>query len=80
VLLINREFVIILSIAGVLGSVGGFYLTKMLLTEIYAYHIPVSLGPVLAGAIIIFTTGILTTTSAIFKAARANPVKSLRAD
>jgi ABC-type antimicrobial peptide transport system permease subunit len=80
VLLINREFVIILSIAGVLGSVGGFYLTRMLLTEIYAYHIPVSLGPVLAGAIIIFTTGILTTTSAIFKAARANPVKSLRAD
>jgi hypothetical protein len=31
---LNKEFIVILSIAGILGAVGGFYLTDALLQEI----------------------------------------------
>lgn len=76
--LLNREFVIILVIAMILGSVGGYYLTNALLKEIYAYHIPVGLIPVTLCAIMIFIIGILTTSTTILKAARSNPVHTLR--
>lgn len=76
--LLNREFVIILIIAVILGSVGGYYLTNALLKEIYAYHIPVGLVPVSMCAILIFVIGILTTSTTILKAARSNPVHTLR--
>src|SRR5690349_8998110 len=36
VLLLNREFIIILSFAAVGGSVGGYFITKLLLGSIYA--------------------------------------------
>ncbi|HMI66631.1 MAG TPA: FtsX-like permease family protein [Cyclobacteriaceae bacterium] len=78
--LLNREFVIILSIAAVLGSVGGYFLTGMLLGELYAYHIPVGIVSVILCAILIFIIGIFTTSSTILRAARANPVESLRTE
>jgi ABC-type antimicrobial peptide transport system permease subunit len=78
--LLNREFVIILSIAAVLGSVGGYFLTNILLGELYAYHIPVGIVSVILCAILIFGIGIFTTSSTILRAARANPVESLRTE
>jgi len=80
VALLNREFVIILTISGVLGSVGGFYLVDLLLAQIYAYHIPVGILPVVICAVIIFIIGIFTTSMTILKAAKANPVKTLRSE
>lgn len=76
--LLNREFVITLLIAVVLGAVGGYYLTDALLDEIYAYRIAVGLVPVIICSCIIFLTGILTTSTTILKAARSNPVDTLR--
>jgi ABC-type antimicrobial peptide transport system permease subunit len=76
--LLNREFIIILTIAGILGSVGGYFFTEALLAEIYAYHIAVSLIPVVVCALVIFVIGISTTSSTILRAAKANPVDSLR--
>jgi len=80
VTLLNKEFVIILTISGILGSVGGFYLVDLLLTQIYAYHIPVGVFPVVICAVIIFVIGIFTTSMTILKAAKANPVKTLRSE
>lgn len=80
VLLLNREFIAVLLIAGVLGSIGGYLLTGTLLGEIYTYHISVGLVPVLLSALLIFVIGIFTTSITILKAARANPVKTLRSE
>lgn len=76
--LLNREFVIILAIAGILGSVAGYYLTDALLKEIYAFHVPVGIVSVIVCSLFIFGVGIFTTSATIFKAARANPVNTLR--
>lgn len=78
VFLLNREFVIILAGAGILGSIAGYYLTNALLNEIYTYHIPVGIASVVVCTLFIFCIGILTTSSTIFRAARANPVDTLR--
>jgi ABC-type antimicrobial peptide transport system permease subunit len=76
--LLNREFVIILSVAGVLGAVAGYYLTNALLKEIYAYHVPVGMISIVLSTLFIVAVGIFTTSTTIFKAARANPVDTLR--
>jgi putative ABC transport system permease protein len=76
--LLNREFVIILSFAGILGAVGGYYLTNAMLKAIYAYYIPVGIISVVACTLFIFGVGIFTTSTTIFKAAKTNPVDTLR--
>ncbi len=76
--LLNKEFVIILAIAGILGSGAGYYLTNALLKEIYAFHVPVGIASVVVCSLFIFGVGIFTTSATIYKAARANPVNTLR--
>lgn len=76
--LLNREFIVILFIAGILGSVVGYYLTNLLLKEIYAFHIPVGIVSVVGCTIFIFLVGIFTTSTTILRAAKANPVDTLR--
>ena len=78
--LINREFVIVLVLAAVAGSIGGYYATNKLLGILYAYHISVGLVPVVLSAAFIFGIGIFTTSVTILQAARANPVSSLRTE
>lgn len=78
VMLLNKEFVIILAIAGVLGSVGGYFGTSWMLDLIYAYHTPMNLIPVILSALAIFFVGLSTTSFTILKAAKANPVDTLR--
>jgi putative ABC transport system permease protein len=78
VALINKEFVIILVIAMALGAAGGYYATDWLLSEIYAYHVAVGAIPVVACALSIFFIGISATSTTILKAAKTNPVNTLR--
>jgi putative ABC transport system permease protein len=76
--LLNKEFIVILTIAGILGSIAGYYLTNALLKELYAFHIPVGIVSVIICSLFIFGVGIFTTSATILKAARANPVNTLR--
>lgn len=78
--LMNREFVIVLIVAGLLGSVGGYYATEKLLGILYAYHISVGLIPVVLSALFIFGVGIFTTSVTILRAAKSNPVNTLRTE
>lgn len=80
VTLLNREFAIILVAAAIVGSIGGYYLTTALLEEIYEYYLPVGLLPIALCALAVFAMGIVTTSSTIFRAARANPVETLRTE
>ncbi len=79
-LLLNREFMILLGCAMLLGCAGGYYLTLLLMDEIYAYHVVIGIVPVLLCGICVFAIGILTTSSTIYRAAKANPVDSLRTE
>jgi putative ABC transport system permease protein len=80
VTLLNREFIIILMAAGVIGAVAGFYLTDAMLSQIYKIHVAVGIGTVVFCAVFIFVVGILTTSSTILKAAKTNPVDTLRSE
>jgi len=80
VLLLNREFLIILTAAALLGAIGGFFLTDALLASIYAHRISVTAVPVLLCAFTIFIIGMLTTSFTILKAAKTNPVDTLRTE
>jgi ABC-type antimicrobial peptide transport system permease subunit len=53
-LLLNKEFVIILILAGLVGAIGGYFGTAWLMDLIYAYRIPISLMPILSASFLIF--------------------------
>lgn len=78
--LLNKEFTIILLIAACIGSVAGYFLTDMMLSAIYAYRIAVGIIPAILCALAIFGVGIFTTSATIVKAARSNPVDTLRTE
>jgi len=78
--LLNREFIIVLFIAGIIGGVSGYFLTGAILANIYAYHIAVGIIPVVLCALMIFLVGIFTTSTTILRAARSNPVDTLRSE
>ncbi|MEP2023036.1 MAG: FtsX-like permease family protein [Reichenbachiella sp.] len=76
--LLNKEFIIILVTAGILGSVGGYFGATWILDLIYAFHIPIQLTTVALSALAIFIIGITTTSITIYRGAQANPVDTLR--
>lgn len=76
--LMNKEFIVLMMIAGAVGSAGGYFLTGALLDEIYAYHIPIGTIPVAICTVVIICVGLSTTCMTIFKAAKSNPVDTLR--
>ncbi len=76
--LINKEFVIILVVAMVLGGVGGFFLSNALLNSLYVQHIQVGVLPVLIGGLFIFLLGTAITSNTIFRATLVNPTKTLK--
>jgi putative ABC transport system permease protein len=80
VALLNREFVIILFCAGILGAVAGYFLTEAMLSQIYKIHVSVGVATVISCALLIFVIGILTTSSTILGAAKSNPVDTLRSE
>jgi ABC-type antimicrobial peptide transport system permease subunit len=78
--LLNREFAILLVAAALLGGAGGFSLTSALLNDLYVHHVPVGAVPVLLSGLLVLGLGISAAGISILRAARANPVESLKAD
>lgn len=76
--LINKEFAIILVLAMIFGGIGGYFLTNILLEDIYATHIEVGFLTIALCGLFIFIIGMATTSGTIFKAAVANPATTLR--
>jgi len=78
--LINTEFAIILLVAGIFGSVGGYYLTDGLLSSLYAQRISVGALPLVVCSVFVILVGISATSVTIWGAAKENPVKALKAE
>lgn len=76
--LLSREFAFILGFAALIGCGGGYYLSKLLMDSIYALHVPIGLFPLIMAAVVIVLVGLISTGFTILRAARANPVRSLR--
>lgn len=75
---VSKEFILILGISAVLGSIAGYYLTDMLMASIWTYYIPFNPWVfVLSIAILFFISGI-TIGGKVFKAASVNPAHILR--
>ena len=75
---VSKEFMIILAIASILGSVAGYYLAEMLMANIWTYYVPINpFVIILSIFILLFISGI-TIGAKVFKAASVNPAFILR--
>ena len=75
---ISKEFAVILAIASLLGSVGGYFLAKMFMASIWTYYVPIEFVTIILSVFILFIVSALTIGGKVLKAARFNPVDTLR--
>lgn len=78
--LINIEFAIILLVAGLLGGIGGYFMTDGLLTSLYAQRVAVGLLPVSLCSVFVVAVGLSATSLTIWGPATENPVKALKGE
>jgi putative ABC transport system permease protein len=76
--LVSRKFLIVLLIASILGCVGGYYLSNMLMDSIWDYFVAINIGILLLAASVMFFATIFTIIFKIGRATLKNPVISLR--
>lgn len=74
---ISREFVIILSISGLLGCAAGYYLANMLMASIWAYYTPIGASIFILALGTLITASVLTIGGKIFRAASVIPIKMI---
>ncbi len=76
--IINKEFLIILLFASVLGSVAGYYMADMLMGSIWTYYLPIGAMPFILSVLIMFIVSMVTVGGKVIKAAAQNPAYTLR--
>lgn len=76
--LLSKKFLIVLAIASLVGSIGGYYMSNMLLDSIWDYFIEIKVGIMLLAALIMISATVLTIVFKVGRAALRNPVESLR--
>jgi ABC-type antimicrobial peptide transport system permease subunit len=76
--LLSKKFLIVLVIASVVGSGGGYYMSELLLDSIWDYFIEIKAGILLLAALIMIMATVLTIVIKVGRAALRNPVDSLR--
>lgn len=76
--LISKKFLVILLIAALLGSAGGFYLSLKLMDSIWDYFVEIGAGILVAASMIMIIATMATLSFKILRAAMKNPVDSLR--
>ena len=79
VYLFTREFAVLIAIAFVIAAPIAWYFMHRWLQD-YAFRLPITWWIFLAGGAASLTVALLTISFNAMKAARANPVKSLRSD
>ena len=77
-LVLSRGFLINLAISSVLGCVGGYYLSDMLLDSIWEQYLDFSPAIYIYAVLIILVVTIATIAGKIYVAAQRNPVTCLR--
>ncbi len=75
---VSREFFIILFIASLLGSLGAFFLTNLLMASIWTYYVPLRPLPFILSVAILFFVSAITIGRKVINAASVNPASILR--
>ncbi len=78
--LLNREFLLLITIAGVIFLPLAFLALKGLLESEYPYHIPVTAWAFISTLGVMLLLAIVTIGSQVFKIATSNPVKALQTE
>lgn len=78
--LINREFVVMLTLAAVIATPAGYFLLDLLLDKIYSYRVAINAAPFVLSLFAILLTAALTVSAQIYKVATASPVEGLRSE
>ena len=78
--IINTEFVMLLLISAVLGSVMSYYAVEALMDSIWDYYLPASPPTFIMSVFLLFFISGLTITYKVLSAARMNPVNTLRVE
>ncbi len=76
--ILNREFMIIVFIASVLGSALGYYLAEILLDSIYEVYQSGNITSLIIPTIIILIVSLLTISGKVYNAANRNPVDAIK--
>ncbi|KPK84222.1 MAG: hypothetical protein AMS27_10545 [Bacteroides sp. SM23_62_1] len=76
--ILNREYLIILVIACIGGSFGGYYMSKILMASIWEVFTDISFLCYLIPVVMIFIVAAVTTGWKVYSAATQNPTESLR--
>lgn len=76
--LINRPFLIIVGIGAILGAAGAYMFTGPLMDEIWTYHMQVNVLSIVIPIALILFISFLSISGKVIRAARRNPVESLR--
>jgi ABC-type antimicrobial peptide transport system permease subunit len=76
--LINKEFLIILGIASLLGSILGYYFMKAFLGDVFEYHFDMGPGVFFISIAVIIIAALLTSGRKIYHASRLNPAVTLK--
>ena len=76
--LINKPFLIIVGIGSILGAAGAFALTGPLMDMIWTYHMNVNVLSIMIPIVVTLLIAFFSISGKVLKAARRNPVESLR--
>ena len=76
--LVNREFIIILSVACIFGCVSGYFFMDKFLADIFTYYLNIGTQAFLLSAGLVLFTALITSGRKILRAAHADPARSLR--
>lgn len=77
---LSREFVLILSIASVIGSVAGYFMAQMMMASIWTYYVPIGVFAFVLSIIILFLVSGITIGGKVIRSASMNPANTLRSD
>lgn len=75
---VSKEFIIVLGIASIIGCVGGYFLSDLLMGNIWAYHVPLQVLPFVLSVLLLFLASGLTIGGKVLKAASTNIAEVLR--
>ena len=76
--LLSREFLILLIIGGILGSLFGYFMINALLSSIWAYYVDFGIFPFLLATLMMVIIALLTISSRVITIAASNPVEAIR--
>ncbi len=76
--ILNREFMIIVFVAAILGSALGYYLSEILLDSIYEVYQSGNITSLIIPTIIILIVSLITISGKVYKAANKNPVDAIK--